>query len=439
LPIARTRYRPLTDWYSQYGTWRYQRWVDNITNNGAHPSILNDIERQKPGFDPNHTLFQGRETTTDENHGLRTRQDLIGRGPEDIGGSFFNEKKRCYVKNGMHIYTLDNQGYDSGAWQRIKYTGPILAVTPQDALFPSSSSSNLTLKGTEAIARCKPTNSVASLATTIAETIREGLPHIVGADNWESKTKLAKDAGDEYLNVQFGWLPLVSDVRNASYALANAHKILEAYERNSGRAVRRRYEFPVEKSEQTEFISGYNGVDLEGAHYIPNITHDLSKPSPSLFKHTKFYRKTWFSGSFTYHLPVGYKSRNWLTRVSAEAGPLLGLDISPETLWNVAPWSWAVDWFSNLGDVISNLSDWSADGLVMRYGYIMEHTLQEITYYLDGPTRNKPYGQVFASPVTFQLETKRRQKASPFGFGVNFDSFTSRQKAIVVALGLSRS
>jgi hypothetical protein len=438
--LPRTRTRPIPDWSSQFGTWSWKRWLDSTTKNGNTPVLLSDEGGARAGFDPNHLLFQGRETTTDENHGLRSRRDLFGNGPEDIGGSFFSQKKRCYAKDGMRIYHLDASGLGgSGNWNRIKYDGPILAIQPQDSLFPTFTGGNLLAKGTTAIAACKPTNNVADLATTVAETLREGLPHLIGMETWESRSKAAKDAGDEFLNYQFGWLPLVSDVRNASYAIANAHKIIEAYERNAGKSVRRRFEFPVEQTEQTELMFGYDGGALGGSTSIPEITSDLSKPLAPLYKTTKFYRKTWFSGAFMYHLPVDYRSRNWLKATNAKAGPLLGLDLTPETLWNIAPWTWAVDWFSNLGDIVSNISDWATDGLVMRYGYIMEHTLQEITYHIDGPTRRKPYGTVFATPLTFSLETKRRAKASPYGFGVDFSSFTSRQKAIVVALGLSRS
>jgi len=444
---SRTRTRDLTDWSNQHGNWRLQVWGDFVTNNGANPTLQSDVTALYPQWDSAHLLFKGRETTTDENHRLRSRQDLYGHGPEDVGGPFFNQKKRCFVKpppgglesDAMASYRLDSSGLNQGGnWKRVKYSGPILARVPSDSLFPTYSQTNLIAKGTTAIARCKPTNNVADLATTISETIREGLPHLLGADLWESKTKNAKKAaGSEYLNYEFGWVPLVADIRNASYALANARKLIDAYERNSGRAVRRRYEFPIEKTEQTVEIGAgpgqwYSNSDHGGAN------QDLSKPTPRLFKTSTFYRRTWFSGSFTYHLPTGYNSRNWLERASKQAGPLLGLDLTPELLWNIGPWSWAVDWFSNAGDLISNLSDWATDGLVMRYGYIMEHTLQEDTYHLNGPTRYKPYGSVFASPITFSLETKRRVKASPFGFDVDFTGFTSRQKAIVVALGLSR-
>jgi hypothetical protein len=91
-----------------------------------------------------------------------------------------------------------------------------------------------------------------------------------------------------------------------------------------------------------------------------------------------------------------------------------------------------------MGDIVSNLSDWATDGLVMRYGYIMEHRFMEITYSLDRPTRLKPAGSYLASPVTFVYETKRREKASPFGFGLSWNGMSPRQLAIAAALGITR-
>jgi hypothetical protein len=333
----------------------------------------------------------------------------------------------------MHF---DATGVNGGNTYRVKYDGPLLATTPSDSKFPVYTERNLSPYGTTAIARCKPTNSVAALSTTLAETIREGLPALIGHTLWKGKTQAAKKAGDEFLNYEFGWLPLVSDIRNASYALANAHKVIEQYERNSGKDVRRRYEFPLERTES-------NSIQLEDSVWLSGTVFpfytDASKPMPRVQKTTTFSRRTWFSGAFTYHLPVGYRSREWIVRNYSQAGHLLGLELTPEVLWNLAPWSWAADWVANLGDVISNVSDWSLDGLVMRYGYIMEHTVQDITYTPLDPSRFLPYGTHTASPLTFRVETKRREKATPFGFGVTWNSFTPRQLAIAAALGISRA
>lgn len=117
---------------------------------------------------------------------------------------------------------------------------------------------------------------------------------------------------------------------------------------------------------------------------------------------------------------------------------LLGISLTPDTVWNLAPWTWAVDWFSNAGDVVSNVTDWAVDGLVLRYGYIMEHSLVRDTYTFVGPTTFQSESQR-PQALIFSSERKLRRKATPFGFGLNWDGLSPRQLAIAAALGLSRS
>jgi len=115
----------------------------------------------------------------------------------------------------------------------------------------------------------------------------------------------------------------------------------------------------------------------------------------------------------------------------------LGLDPSPEDLWELAPWSWAVDWFSNAGDVISNVNSFQIDGTVLAYGYMMEHTIISDTYTLTGVTDVN--GDPVAIPtLTLVTETKVRQVANPYGFGVSWDGLSSFQASIIAALGISR-
>jgi len=147
-------------------------------------------------------------------------------------------------------------------------------------------------------------------------------------------------------------------------------------------------------------------------------------------------RNQWFSGAFTYGLPKGDSALSGLHRHYLEAGKLLGTSLTPETLWELSPWSWAVDWFSNTGDVISNLSDWALYGLVMQYGYIMEHTIVSDTY-TTTPTGIK--GVKSSTPLTFVTETKTRKRANPFGFGVAWNGLNPIQLGILAALGITRS
>jgi hypothetical protein len=77
------------------------------------------------------------------------------------------------------------------------------------------------------------------------------------------------------------------------------------------------------------------------------------------------------------------------------------------------------------------------DGLVMHYGYVMEHVVESDEIVLSGWT---PQKGSFPSDLKIVVvrETKTRLRASPYGFGLTFEDFSPRQLAILAALGISR-
>jgi len=77
-----------------------------------------------------------------------------------------------------------------------------------------------------------------------------------------------------------------------------------------------------------------------------------------------------------------------------------------------------------------------ADGLVMQYGYMMEHIVLTVDRTHEGTILNGDL-PVHARE-TFTVDYKRRRRATPFGFGVSVGSFTDRQWTILAALGMSR-
>jgi len=312
---------------------------------------------------------------------------------------------------------------------------PVFPVDPYHLSFPgpiASSDDELDALGATAIARCKPTNSVADAATFVGETLKDGLPHMVGHTTWEPRTKLAKKAGKEYLNTEFGWKPLLNDIRSFAQAVKHAHSVLSQFERDSGKTVRRRYNFP-EQREVTETT-----IATGARCWLPQSnTYWFGDPEGRVTKTVETVTRRWFSGAFTYHLPSGSDTRSKMERYTLEADKLFGILPTPETLWELAPWSWAVDWFSNTGDVVSNLTDWAIYGLVMRYGYMMEHTIVKHTYSYEGPSGYQGL-EGFVQPFSLVREVKKRRKANPFGFGVTWEGLSPTQGLIAAALGLTR-
>jgi len=378
------------------------------------------------------TTVNGIQETVSEGHPWKSRSKGL---TQDIGGNFFTTRQYMMnhaQKREAHINRLDLGG---GTLVYVDYNGPIYPINPTGGVFPPSiHSSNATLDrmGATAVSRCKPTKSAADAGTALGELLKDGIPHLVGSQLWRSRTLRSRQAAGEYLNVQFGWRPLVHDVKSFVNAVIKAQKLLIQYERDAGRVVRRKYEFPIERkvSEESGF-SAYTWVNPTAQNYM-----NLQSPLGTYSKITETYRRTWFSGAFTYHLPTGYDSRNEMDRFSLLAEEILGLQLDPEVLWNVAPWSWAVDWFSNTGDVISNISDVANEGLVMRWGYIMEHTINKVTYKPVTTSLRDRKAQV--SPLVFVTETKVRRRANPFGFGLNWDGLSPFQLSIAAALGISR-
>lgn len=301
-------------------------------------------------------------------------------------------------------------------------------LVPSNQNFSSVSNLALISMGTTAIARCAPVSPVFSLPNTLGETLSDGLPSIVGRESLRNRAHAARAAGKEYLNHQFGWVPLVSDLRGLAYAVVHSDEILRAYIKGSNKKQRRGYVFP-EKS--------YSGTtDYGTTASVP------ARPAPGLRGQTMVTssQRIWFSGAFKYHIPVRPGMIGDMQRHLSMARKLLGVDLSPETVWNLAPWSWAGDWFSNIGDVMTNVSNLGRDGMVMQYGYIMCETVRTTrSAYRVTNTDFIPWGLYGRSVERTTLSKSAvRLNATPFGFGVNMDGLSPRQIAILSAVGLSR-
>jgi len=380
------------------------------------------------------------QVTASENHPAwrRRSQSFLFRG--DIGGEFSME--RTYVTPEKVPSVLLQGNYTSGL-NRLRYSrvGPILPCEQNLLGFPASTglaSSNAVLDawGAKAVSLCKPTNSVADVATMLGEVLREGLPKMIGHAFWKDETKksLRKKGSSEFLNYQFGLSPMVREIRAVALAIANADAVLRQYQRDSGKMVRRRFEFPPEETSSVSVLKDPASPILSSPSHSA-LFQGSSHKGKSL-RISRTVRRRWFAGAFTYYLPRSDNAMDSMYGQALLARKLLGLSLTPDVLWNLAPWSWAVDWFTNAGDVISNLTSWQVDGLVMRYGYMMEHVVSTHEYVFTGGTSLRSAHRPPA--ITFVREIKRRRKANPFGFGITWSGLSPVQLAIAAALGLNR-
>lgn len=422
--VRKSRELPFGGGFGHSKVWSHNaftdRWTLDTSNSGSHRT-----PRDK-----------GYQITDSESHNWPPQ----GGSGSDVGGGFYTEIRRGSqpstrqgidktVPTGGSV--TDKRRYQVGQDLRT----PIPRGGTGSPVFPSklsSAQSVLNALGATAISRCRPTSSAAELSVAMGETYKDGLPHLVGAQTWRERTLQAKNAGDEYLNTVFGWVPLVNDITDFSKAVSDSGSILNQYDADKGHVIRRRYSFPTieERSEQALGSATPEGVFLDSGA--------LGLSSPGLYTVTTVQRiNRWFSGAFVYGVPNGIFPGGPIADQAAKADKLLGVSLTPDVLWNLSPWSWAADWFTNVGDVLSTVSDMASQGLVMQYGYFMEHTVHEKTYSLANAAIN---GQTLKLPsATLVTETKSRSKASPFGFGITWDGFNSSQLAILAALGISRT
>jgi hypothetical protein len=330
-------------------------------------------------------------------------------GESDVGGPWIMERVRhvCDLPVGNNYWIQGPQ-----IWHPV-YPGLTPGLQPMTHL-------ELIGEGTKAISLTAPTVPTFNMSQELGE-LREGAPRIIGTDILKERTRAAKAAGSEYLNVEFGWKPLVSDVQNLAYAVKHSDSIIDNYRAGSGQKIRKRHAFPTKYDNGS---SEAHGV----CELAPIVQYSASGTVSRASK-----QETWFSGAFRYYVPVGDDTVSKVKEFASNANHLLGVNLTPDVMWNLAPWSWAADWFANTGDIMTNISALGTDGLAMQYGYIMSHTENTYgeDYQLDGP----PYSQGSYAVTT---EQKIRVPATPYGFGLTFDGFSDRQKAIVAALGLSR-
>lgn len=147
--------------------------------------------------------------------------------------------------------------------------------------------------------------------------------------------------------------------------------------------------------------------------------------------------KCWAVGSFRYYRPeldVDDESMNRYIKKIRQQLLLHGLRINPTHIWAAIPWSWLIDWFTNIGDIIARADEAWNDSMVARNLYVMKRTEIKVvqTHWLN----------TYSGPLTFKAErnvvTKLRRLAdSPFGFVLG-GALSQHQLSILGALGMGR-
>jgi len=347
----------------------------------------------------------------------------VGRGPYTYTGGFCNPIFPPYADG----FTMTNQSQVAGAMY---------------GLVPNASD----MWGSDAWSKTKPHLEKAGLGLAIKE-LRD-LPRMLSKsagvfnEGWKLLTGSAKQGvrmapkkvGDHFLNHQFGWVPFVSDVEKAITIAQNSREIISKMSRENGKDIRRRRTLVTDSS---EFLAR-----KDGGWFMEPAGDTIG----GLIGDGEAFRELWVqqdvvvtsSGSFRYYRPefdLG-DSHYWdaLNQMKRHL-TIHGARINPSFVYNATPWTWLINWFSNAGDHVDQITDWGSDGLAAKYLYVMAHTKSLVKF--------KQFCPWKSGPARYELhrviDIKQRVSASsPYGFSLSWGDLTSRQLAILGALGLSR-
>lgn len=297
-------------------------------------------------------------------------------------------------------------------------------VSTYGGALPEKNLINFGLYGPKGWRRYQPLNPKASTTQFLAE-LRD-LPRL--PLEFYKKAQWFKSLGSEYLNVVFGWKPFIQDVQDFCKAVLAFDERYRQLVRDNGKPVHR--EGPIFKTIDTSSTH----EDALGEILLPGYHIDAYGGSLALaaFPSTKdnttvIEQEYWFSGTFRYWL-APFESTRFTEQLLRVA---YGVDFSPRLFWELMPWSWLFDWTTSIGDSIANFTEVFADGLVAEYAYVMGRYRSVSTDTWRGP--------LSTAKTSLIQEIKARDQATPYGFGLNTSDFTDAQKAILVALALSRT
>lgn len=352
------------------------------------------------------------------------------------GGPFYVRKRRYDASLGSISYR--SYGYDELSIPIFGYTStsqPAPLTRAQLQSDHASAETSARTFGSTGWARARPGNPVASVFQTGVELYRD-VPSI--PLRLFLRLKNLNSVGSEYLNVQFGWMPLLNDIRKMYKLYHDIDKRLAQLVRENGKGIRRRRTIR-ETTNVTSTTQSYNTA-FQGCGSAPSFPHTGKTVITTT---TTVTEKIWFAGRFRYYVPdIG--SSQWTSRARRV---LWGVNPTPHAVYSVVPWSWLIGWFSNVGDVVSNASTNAVDNLTADYAFIMrqnERLVQKVCVTSWNQYGN-PNGSHYcpAGSMTLvgndNLTTKLRTMSTPFGFGVTFDGLSPYQASIAAALGISRT
>jgi hypothetical protein len=254
---------------------------------------------------------------------------------------------------------------------------------------------------------------------------------------------LPRRVGEAHLYTQFGLVPMLKDLLFLLKMQEKIDKKVNWLRKQNGKAYRRK-------------------VTLDSGGFSENVVRNIATtssmyPSLSSFLYAPgqsttipipvlktYQRRIWYVAKYRFHIPELTKDPRMSKPSRMLIADLLGLSADPAIIYKLTPWSWLLDWFTSVGDVLSNVYARSVYHVVAEYAYVM--CREDFTYQAPGfvkvHTGTSPFKSAddksFSGVTQTKYEFRQRAVANPYGFGITYASLSGYQWSILAALGLSR-
>jgi hypothetical protein len=406
--------------------------VDRIA---ARTNYINELQRAAfPAETASGSFSTNRCSTTDSGHLFASLKSL--RDPAIASVDFYSSSTANYVG--------DMWNEVSGCWNASSYSFGF--ATQTSSLTTASERQGV---ANNFFANTNPDRNEASMGVTMIELLRGDIPSVL--KNFRKMTEeaqsLRKTLGSDYLNIAFGWAPLISEAANLLKIGLSIDRAIyyESFRRQrqwDGPSVRTNAvvsgvslgytrspvgTFNYGGSSVSAPYSSGNGISLSNIERVTVRQEDYSFTS----RYTGIAKPPSLAN---YHME---RALNMAQR--------LGVINDPQLIWELMPYSWLVDWFSTMGSSISNANTYSPmkGKYSVDYAYVTtKHVVEETLDFTTGKFNNPTLLRSFAwrNPVSYGATTcKWRDRATPFGFGTQLGSLSASQFGILVALGLAKS
>lgn len=245
------------------------------------------------------------------------------------------------------------------------------------------------------------------------------------------KPMAPKNIANQFLNQQFGWKPFLSDLQKLDRVINESAAMIEKISDRNGKWSRKRV--TLEDYTKETVIGAGNGQSLSpimSTGYFSGTPHwevrEIQKT------HTYAVGKYYF---YNPHFDRSLENNLDMWRHTMRAVTLLGARPSPSNVYKSIPWTWAIDWITNVGLWVENYSDFLVDSVACEYLYVMKSETRTRRYIQYLPF----HSGVLTLSFDRVTDTKQRQVgAGPYGFSLSWNDLTPRQLAIAGALGITR-